>query len=283
MLSPDASQHGIDCVLKHSLSNGQERIIACASRILTPAEVNCSVLEKEVLATIFDVKKFTLYLYGRRFTITSDHKPLASLLSPTTPVSALTASQDTTMEPHAGGMYNFSWEYWPGRKIADADFFSRFHVSWNAVKEVSIPAGTVLLLSWFDSLPVTSHSVERATRMDPILAQILHWTMRGWPTSVPRDFATYFQHRLELSTVDSCLLWGTLVVVPVSLRSQILELLHKGHPGIVQAKSYARSYVWWPGLDLDLEEVCRSCQQCQAVARKPMATPPHVWKWPKEH
>lgn len=281
VLSPDASQYGIGCVLKHSLPNGQERIIACASRTLSHAERNYSVLEKEALATIFGVKKFHLYLFGHHFKITSDHKPLASLLSPSTPVSTHTASRIQRWSLTLGA-YDFSWEYRPGHKNADADFFSRFPASHGPDKVVPVPGDTVLLLSWLDSLPVTSRDVKRATHTDPILAQVLRWTMLGWPSSTPRDFAVYFQRRLELSAEDGCLLWGARVVIPVSLRAAILDCLHDGHPGIVQAKSFARSYVWWPGLDADLERACRNCQQCQAVAHKPAAAPSHAWEWPQE-
>ena len=46
--------------------------IAYASRSLAPAE-NYSQIDKEALAVAFGVRHFHQYLYGRSFTIKSDH------------------------------------------------------------------------------------------------------------------------------------------------------------------------------------------------------------------
>ena len=66
----------VEAVLSHKMSDGTERPIAFASRTLSSAEKNYSQLDKEGLACIFGVKRFHLYLYGRNFTLVTDHKPL---------------------------------------------------------------------------------------------------------------------------------------------------------------------------------------------------------------
>ncbi len=45
-------------------------------------------------------------------------------------------------------------------------------------------------------------------------------------------------------------------------------------------KSLARMYVWWPGLDKDIEKSVCQCGACQEVQSSPPATPLHPWKWP---
>ena len=45
-------------------------------------------------------------------------------------------------------------------------------------------------------------------------------------------------------------------------------------------KSIARSYLWWPGLDGELEKLARTCLSCQAVKQSPAAAPLHPWVWP---
>lgn len=72
----DASPTGLGAVLSHGTSTNTERSIAFASRTLTSAERNYSQLDKEALALIFAVKYFHQYLYGRKFVLETDHKPL---------------------------------------------------------------------------------------------------------------------------------------------------------------------------------------------------------------
>ncbi len=60
-------------------------------------------------------------------------------------------------------------------------------------------------------------------------------------------------------------MWGLRVVVPLKLRSQVLEELHVGHLGVVKIKSLARSFVWWPGIDQQIEQFAMHCSVSQHV------------------
>ena len=78
------------------------------------------------------------------------------------------------------------------------------------------------------------------------------------------------------------MLWGDRVIVPRKGRNQILQMLHEAHPGIARMKSLARGYVWWPGIDQELEHCVKSCQRCQINQKSPPVSPLHPWSWPNK-
>ena len=83
-----------------------------------------------------------------------------------------------------------------------------------------------------------------------------------------------------MSTEGDCLLWGTRVVIPQKLRDEVLQELHRSHIGIVRMKMLARSYVWWPKLDADIEAMAKSCVPCLETRNAPATAPLHPWIWP---
>ena len=70
----DASQVGLGVAL---LQN--HKPIAFASKALTDAKCHYTNIEREMLTVIFGAERFRTYVYGRSFTIKSDHKPLESI------------------------------------------------------------------------------------------------------------------------------------------------------------------------------------------------------------
>ena len=75
----DASAWGVGACLMHVV-NGEEKPLAYASRTLSLAEVNYAHIDREALAIIFVVKRPNQYLYGRKFILVTDHRPLCKLL-----------------------------------------------------------------------------------------------------------------------------------------------------------------------------------------------------------
>ena len=97
---------------------------------------------------------------------------------------------------------------------------------------------------------------------------------------IPDILKPYYHRRFELTVEGDCLLWGIRVVIPRSLQGDILHELHRDHPGMTRMKVFARSYVWWPGLDKSIEQLASSCQDCLRVKPSPPTAPLHPWIWP---
>ena len=106
------------------MNDNTEKPIAFTSRTLTTPEKKYSQLEKEALAIIFAVRKFHDYLYGRHFTLYSDHKPLQYLLGQScqipTPASPRIQRWAITLSS-----YSYTIKHKPGTQLANADALSR--------------------------------------------------------------------------------------------------------------------------------------------------------------
>ena len=96
---------------------------------------------------------------------------------------------------------------------------------------------------------------------------------------------SFADRRNELTVEEGCLLWGYRVLIPGKLRPKLLQELHRDHPGVVRMKAIARSYMWWPGLDREIEQTAKGCQSREAsssqisspslgMARQTVATRP---------
>ena len=94
------------------------------------------------------------------------------------------------------------------------------------------------------------------------------------------DLQPYSRRRDELSGEGGYVLWGNRVIIPARGRVRALQMLHETHPGIVQTKSLARRYMWWPGMDADIESCVKQCTECQSSRKMPPVVLLHLWARP---
>lgn len=118
ILTRDASSVGLGAVLSQG-KIGSDRPIAFNSRTLNEHEVNYSTIEKECLAIVRAVKQFRPYLYGNKFTIITDHRPLQWLFNIKEPNSKLVRWRLKLSE------YDYDIVYKKGKYNTNADFLSR--------------------------------------------------------------------------------------------------------------------------------------------------------------
>lgn len=77
-----------------------------------------------------------------------------------------------------------------------------------------------------------------------------------------KDEKCYYAKKMELTVEKGCLFRGLRAVIPINMRPLILNELHATHLGIVKIKMFARSYVWWPRIDHDIETLINECKIC---------------------
>ena len=130
---------------------------------------------------------------------------------------------------------------------------------------------SVFSLQQIERLPVTAAHLKKAAVTDAELSKILHFVNEGWPPQVEEEFKAYHKRRKELSSEAGCILLGSRAVIPKNLCSQLLKKKHPENEG---------DFMWWPGLNHDIQYLVKICTACLTVKNTPQVTPLQPWTWP---
>jgi len=269
-LQVDASSFSLGAVL---MQKGQP--VEFAAKSLTDTQKRYAQIEKELLAVLFGCRKFHYYVYGgSKFFVQTDHKPLLGIVEKNI--------EDTN--PRIRRMllelmsYDFKLVYKKGNEMYIADMLSR----------ASYPdIDTSVNVAEFDpmnKLPemifcsdIAKAEYKQAVLSDRELQALKLFVINGWPPyrkSCSFVGRKYWPWRNEIGVCDEFLFVGSKLMVPMSKQTEILQKLHKSHQGIVKTKALAKTVVFWPGINNQIEEMIQSCVQCreniEQQCRQPM-------------
>lgn len=187
IVAGDASNTGIGACIMHRFPDGSIKAIYHASRTLTSAEKKYSQIEKEGLALIFAVTKFHRMIYGRRFILQTDHKPLLAIFGSKKGIPVYTANrlQRWALTLKA---YDFSIEYVQTDQFGHADILSRLINTHSNEEEDTVVASITLeedirsaLVAIISSLPLSHDDIIRETNKSEVLQQVIKYQQSGWP------------------------------------------------------------------------------------------------------
>jgi len=268
----DASMYGVGAVLSQKYPDGSERVIQYASQSLSRTQQKYAQIDKEAYAIIFAIKKFYQFLYGNRFTLYTDHRPLTQILAPNKalPVHSAMRMQHYKIFLQA---FNYDIKYKNTKLHSNADGLSRLPIQSEDNFEYDVVDEYEIKL--IESIPITFTELAAETKKDTELQGLLHALQSGKEIKPGNRFNVPL---VEFSCQHGAILRDGRVLVPRKLRKKILQELHEEHFGIVKMKEMARRYCWWPGIDNDLEELAKNCENCNLVRNNPPKTKALTWR-----
>ena len=287
--SRDAGSFVLDCDCSDTqagavllqVQDGVEKVIAYGSQKLSKAQMIYGTTQKELLAVVIFVQKFSAYLMGKEFKIRTDHASLRWLLNFRNPSGMLARWFEILYQFH------FTIEHRPGALHTVPDSLSRRPVNQTEQGCQTDPESERCFQVKADDWSTSYLRAEQDK--DPDIAEIAKFVSSGVkPKSkeLPKSCLKYLPQWTRLRLVGGVLFRvykrrpfdddQLQIVLPKSLVSGALTSLHAGPTGGHFASdkllAQVRLRFWWPGMAADVERFCKSCRRC-GERNKPVPAP----------
>ena len=221
---------------------------------MTECEQRYAQIEKEALALTWACERLNQYLLGSKFLLETDHKPLVPLLS-TKNLEEL----PIRIERFRLRMirYQYDIKHVPGKELNTADFLSRSLLPNTGISELQEETEAYINLI-VSHLPATDRrltEIKEHQEKDPTLQKWKKEIQQGRRKKKCMRFGDLLIH-------NGLMMTSNRIVIPKDLQQEVLSQLHSGHQGIHKCKERACCSVWWPGINVDIEEYIKKCRVC---------------------
>ena len=282
------------------------KISLVGSRFTHSAEANYAPIEGEALAVVEALQKARYFVLGcDDLTIAVDHKPLLKIFGDRS-LNEINNPRLRNLKEKTLG-FRFQMVHISGKKQRAADTVSR-HPTGKAEKlvleddiaslEHDEPVSPSLLLNFVRHSAPETESIEpmslSAFSLSSKPLQNVTWDrvriattselhhlydiiQTGFPNNrqdMPSDLREYYQFQNDLTTVDGVILYKTRVVIPPSLRHEVIDTLHAAHQGTTSMLARAETTVFWPGITLAIHNKRSTCHSCNRNAPSNPYSPP---------
>ncbi|XP_008179051.1 uncharacterized protein K02A2.6-like [Acyrthosiphon pisum] len=245
VLSCDASEYGIGAVLMHIFENGERRPVEYASRILT-------VAKKKILET--------------------DHKPLLALYGENKDIPVMASGR---IQRWALYLSEFDYQVLHVKsndnKVADG--LSRLPDKHDVQTQTN---ETDYVDFMENTMPIYYEILRVKTKKDKEFNLVIKYLNEGWSIKVSEKLKPYAIKKEEICVDKDILMCGYRILIPKILRKNLLKEVHSTHMGMSKMKTLCRSYMWWPGLDKDIENWVQSCDACLQSRSEPILAEPNI-------
>uniref|UniRef100_A0ABD2VWW7 RNA-directed DNA polymerase n=1 Tax=Trichogramma kaykai TaxID=54128 RepID=A0ABD2VWW7_9HYME len=239
-IQTDASDYAIGAVLTQEREDG-EHPVYYISRVLTPAERNYTVTEKECLAVIWAIEKFRPYVEGYHFKVVTDHRALSWLRNFKDPQGRVARWALKLME------YDFEIVYRKGSLHYVPDALSR---AFESDERIEVFAFERVEDEWY---------IKKLSEVKKSPSKYTNWCIE--------DGMLYKRSYNALLDPVSNAENSWRLVVPAEQRERVLAESHcltsSGHLGAKKTYDRLACEYWWPGMWYAVEEYCNSCDVCQ--------------------
>lgn len=266
VLDTDASFEAIGAVLSQIDENNQERVIAYASRGLTPFEKGYCVTRKELLALYDSILHFKAYLYGTEFEARTDHKALVFMRDTKKPISPQFQTWLVNLSE-----YNFKLTYRKGEHHSNADYMSRIGMCKHCETEHENPKlskSRTKFISAINSIG-NVYEVLKGKQDNDKDIQFVKGAILKQNSKKEIRIDNYDNRWLEknfqnLVVVDNLLMLKKSIVIPISYSEEFVKVVHEDmcHIGMKKLYNYVKDDFVWNDVFKTVHKVINECETC---------------------